>query len=193
MLPPRSGELSSSGMRVQGMAADNEKLRKFVQLRQDLERVRNLCYMVNRREKLCRTFLRLREQTFFKQALLLSGPNLPVSARAAILEANHGPSIYDHLYSHDNAQMHEHHLESFVAKISGHEISVPSCDSIDEKKHQPDFNGASNKRLNFNGSVTRKKLYSTDLSSMSASDSEATKPNKRCANKIDKKLVCYSY
>jgi len=39
----------------------------FVQLRQDLERVRNLCYMVSRREKLSRTFFRLKEQTFQKQ------------------------------------------------------------------------------------------------------------------------------
>ena len=31
---------------------EREKMKKFVALRQDLERVRNLCYMVSRREKL---------------------------------------------------------------------------------------------------------------------------------------------
>ena len=41
---------------------EREKLKKFVALRQDLERVRNLCYMVSRREKLQRSFVKLREQ-----------------------------------------------------------------------------------------------------------------------------------
>lgn len=41
---------------------EREKLKKFVALRQDLERVRNLCYMVSRREKLQRSFVKHREQ-----------------------------------------------------------------------------------------------------------------------------------
>lgn len=44
---------------------EREKLKKFVALRQDLERVRNLCYMVSRREKLQRSFVKHREQVKF--------------------------------------------------------------------------------------------------------------------------------
>jgi len=184
-LAPRCGELSSAGARAQGQAADVEKMRTFVQLRQDLERVRNLCYMVGRREKLCRTFLRLREQTFHKQALLLAGSTLPPAATAAVVEANHGPSIYDRLYSHPDAEDHMHDFDMIVARIAGIESPTPA--SSEEKKVQPDFNGASNKKFYFNGSVKRKSLYGSDLSSMSSSETDATKPvNKttaKCANK----------
>lgn len=161
-------------------------MRKFVQLRQDLERVRNLCYMVNRREKLCRTFLRLREQTFHKQALLVSSTvALPSTTAAAILEANHGPSIYDQLYSHADAEKHTHDIDSLLARIKGLESPGTSLSS-DENKHQPDFNGASKKQLHFNGTVTRKKLYSSDLSSLSSSEPEQSNTSKA---HIDKKLV----
>lgn len=166
-------------------------MRKFVQLRQDLERVRNLCYMVNRREKLGRTFLRLREQTFHKQVLLMSGPVLPATAVSSILEANHGPSIYDHLYSHPDSETHSHDLDSLLARIKGQE-SPGTPMSGDEKKHQPDFNGALNKRLHFNGTVTRKKLYGSDLSSMSSSETDQPKASKSSnTNKTiaEKKLV----
>ncbi|XP_034952499.1 PHD finger protein rhinoceros [Chelonus insularis] len=175
LLAPRCGELSSAGARAQGQAADLEKMRTFVQLRQDLERVRNLCYMVNRREKLCRTFLKLREQTFHKQALVLSGPPLPPTAAAAVAEANHGPSIYDRLYSHSDAEDHTQNFDTIVARIAG--IKSPTPISSDEKKKpQPDFNGASNKKLYFNGSVRRKGLCSSDLSSLSSSEVDTAKP-----------------
>lgn len=181
-------------------------MRKFVQLRQDLERVRNLCYMVNRREKLCRTFLRLREQTFGKQALLADG-NLPAPVAAAVLEANHGPSIYDHLYSHADAEKHNYDIDSLLARIKGLESSpAEAAVSSDEKRppqpqqqrqQQPDFNGASNKRLYFNGTVTRKKLYSSDLSSLSSSEPEQPKPSRSSAAgkaaHTDKKLVRYCF
>lgn len=158
-------------------------MRTFVQLRQDLERVRNLCYMVGRREKLCRSFLRLREQTFHKQALVLFGPPLPAAAVAAIMEANHGPSIYDRLYSHPDSEDHTHDFETLVARIAG--VKSPTPVSSDEKKMQPDFNGASNKKLYFNGSVRRKSLYGSDLS-ISSSETEVTKPTKttsKCTSK----------
>lgn len=79
-------------------------MKMFVQLRQDLERVRNLCYMVSRREKLSRSFFRLKEQTFHKQLALLTEDNngLSPEERQAVLNANHGPSIYDQFYSHNH-------------------------------------------------------------------------------------------
>jgi hypothetical protein len=166
-------------------------MRKFVQLRQDLERVRNLCYMVNRREKLCRTFLRLREQTFHKQVLLVSGTVMPITATAAVLEANHGPSIYDHLYSHQEAETHTQNIDSLLLRIKGLDSqNVPHLN--DEKKHQSNFNGASKRTPHFNGSVSRKKLYGSDLSSISSSETEQPKPSKHSTiSKVntDKKLV----
>ncbi|XP_054005546.1 PHD finger protein rhinoceros [Hylaeus anthracinus] len=181
LLAPRCGELSGSGSRNQGQAADLEKMRTFVQLRQDLERVRNLCYMVGRREKLCRSFLRLREQTFHKQALVMSGPPLPSAAAAAVMEANHGPSIYDRLYSHPDSEDHTHDFDLIVARIAG--IDSPTSDEKkpqQQQQQQPpqqqqDFNGASSKKLYFNGSVRRKNLYGSDLSSVSSSETDATK------------------
>ncbi|KAJ8027908.1 Protein Jade-3 [Holothuria leucospilota] len=49
------------------------RMKMFVHLRQDLERVRNLCYMVQRREKLSRDMLRLRENLFKKQCEFFNG------------------------------------------------------------------------------------------------------------------------
>jgi hypothetical protein len=57
------------------LETEREKMKRFVSLRQDLERVRNLCYMVSRREKLQRSFVKLREQTLAKQLQLVSDEN----------------------------------------------------------------------------------------------------------------------
>ncbi|KAG5329422.1 RNO protein, partial [Acromyrmex charruanus] len=184
LLAPRCGELSSAGARAQGQAADVEKMRTFVQLRQDLERVRNLCYMVGRREKLCRTFLRLREQTFHKQAMVMAGPPLSPTTAAAIVEANHGPSIYDRLYSHPDAEDHTHDFNTILARIK---VESPTPASTDEKKVQPDFNGASNKKPYFNGSVRGKSLYGSDLSSMSSSETDAMKMERKTTGKCTNK------
>lgn len=127
LLPPKSDDTEVLTHRQE--QADIDKLKMFVQLRQDLERVRNLCYMVSRREKLSRSFFRMREQTFHKQVAVLSaaGTDLPPQELAAIIEANHGPSIYDRLYSHDNAPDHKNDFEELLARIA------PS-ESGDEKK-----------------------------------------------------------
>ncbi|XP_047345699.1 PHD finger protein rhinoceros [Vespa velutina] len=185
LLAPRCGELSSAGARAQGQAADLEKMRTFVQLRQDLERVRNLCYMVGRREKLCRSFLRLREQTFHKQSLILSGPPLPPAVAASVLAANHGPSIYDRLYSHPDSEEYTRDIDTLVARIAG--IRSPTPVSSNEKKVQPDFNGASNKKMYFNGSVRKKSLYGSDLSSMSSSEPDVIKSTVKASNKCSNK------
>lgn len=160
-------------------------MKTFVQLRQDLERVRNLCYMVSRREKLCRSFLRLREQTFQKQTLVLEGAPLSPGASAAVFAANHGPSIYDQLYSHSDAENLNCDIETLMNRIAGVESPTPK----DDKK--PDFNGASNKRHFFNGSISRKKtIYGTDLSSISGSETELTKDRKMkiCTPKTKSKV-----
>lgn len=127
LLPPKSDDTEVLTHRQE--QADIDKLKMFVQLRQDLERVRNLCYMVSRREKLSRSFFRMREQTFHKQVAVLSaaGSDIPPQELSAIIEANHGPSIYDRLYSHDNAPDHKNDFEELLARIAPPE-------SGDEKK-----------------------------------------------------------
>ncbi|XP_057367013.1 protein Jade-3-like [Daphnia carinata] len=49
LLPPKTTETERLSQQQQ---QDMERMKLFVQLRQDLDRVRNLCYMVSRREKL---------------------------------------------------------------------------------------------------------------------------------------------
>lgn len=106
LLLPKSGDVDVMSQTDQEQA-DVEKMKMFVHLRQDLERVRNLCYMVSRREKLSRSFFKMREQIFHKQYSILSNHHrkttkLDDESLRAILDANHGPSIYDVLYSSDS-------------------------------------------------------------------------------------------
>ncbi|KAK5642778.1 hypothetical protein RI129_008945 [Pyrocoelia pectoralis] len=171
--------------------ADIEKMKMFVQLRQDLERVRNLCYMVSRREKLSRTFFRMREQTFHKQAAVLSvgHSSLSTSVVQAVIEANHGPSIYDRLYSHSEAEDHTKDFDVILARIAG--IKSPQYEFDDLKKHE--VNGLIKKenpyrRLYFNGSSKRRSasLYGSSASAASSSD-EQPKPIKMHSSTEDEK------
>ncbi|OWR53198.1 putative PHD finger protein [Danaus plexippus plexippus] len=121
LLPPKSDDNELLTHRQE--QADLDKMKMFVQLRQDLERVRNLCYMVSRREKLSRSFFRMREQTFHKQVAVLSADsNISGPDLAAIIEANHGPSIYDRLYSHPNAPDHKNDFQDLLARIAPQEV-----------------------------------------------------------------------
>lgn len=127
LLPPKSDDTELLTHRQE--QADLDKMKMFVQLRQDLERVRNLCYMVSRREKLSRSFFRMREQTFHKQVAVLSADaSIPEQELAAIIEANHGPSIYDRLYSHPNAPDHKNDFEDLLARIAPTETGAEKKD-----------------------------------------------------------------
>ncbi|XP_076360069.1 uncharacterized protein LOC143252199 isoform X2 [Tachypleus tridentatus] len=79
------------------------RMKMFVHLRQDLERVRNLCYMVSRREKLFRSWLKLREEIFQTQARTLANRSLKLTSQdiGAVMIANKGSSVYDRMYSMD--------------------------------------------------------------------------------------------
>lgn len=79
------------------------RMKMFVHLRQDLERVRNLCYMVSRREKLSRTWTRMREQIFHKQLSTVTDSTLRLTEaeKRSVVHACHGGSIYDRLSSSD--------------------------------------------------------------------------------------------
>ncbi|KAK6168409.1 hypothetical protein SNE40_020949 [Patella caerulea] len=57
------------------------RMKMFVHLRQDLERVRNLCYMVNRREKMKRQFLKIQEKVFMAANIYLTDSKLNLSAK----------------------------------------------------------------------------------------------------------------
>ncbi|OWF37269.1 protein Jade-3-like [Mizuhopecten yessoensis] len=73
------------------------RMKMFVQLRQDLERVRNLCYMVGKREKMKKQFYKLRENVFMGQVSVLTDNKLSLTDREAkrIAEKYHHHSIYD--------------------------------------------------------------------------------------------------
>ncbi|XP_077518959.1 PHD finger protein rhinoceros isoform X2 [Amblyomma americanum] len=79
------------------------RVKMFVHLRQDLERVRNLCYMVSRREKIARSFLKIKEDIFEHQVAMLKpgGPRMNEREREAIVLAGQSEHIYDRLVSHD--------------------------------------------------------------------------------------------
>lgn len=83
------------------------KIRMFIHLRQDLERVRNLCYMVAKREKLKTQFYKLKQTLFGKQVdyinRYLSQNDLSIlnsSNRGGrlkeILQIKNEQCIYDH-------------------------------------------------------------------------------------------------
>ncbi|XP_071086875.1 protein Jade-3-like [Haliotis cracherodii] len=59
------------------------RMKMFVHLRQDLERVRNLCYMISRREKTKRQYYKARESTFLATVHTLTEEKLNLSAREA--------------------------------------------------------------------------------------------------------------
>lgn len=173
LLPPKSDDSDILAHRQE--QADLDKMKMFVQLRQDLERVRNLCYMVSRREKLSRSFFRMREQTFHKQVSVLSGESaLPAPDLMAIIEANHGPSIYDRLYSHPNAADHKNNFDELLSRIAGSESGEDKKRDINGMVRGPN---ASNpyKKTYLNGSTRRSGSIYSGLSS-EESTAETSQP-----------------
>lgn len=73
------------------------RMKMFVQLRQDLERVRNLCYMVSKREKMKKQFYKDREAVFVAMNKILTNSKLHLGQREVnrIVEMYHFNSIYD--------------------------------------------------------------------------------------------------
>lgn len=179
LLPPKTEDVDMLSHKQE--QADLEKMRMFVQLRQDLERVRNLCYMVSRREKLSRTFFRMREQTFHKQTAVLSdGHGLTNSVVQAVMEANHGPSIYDRLYSHSEVEDHTTDFDEILARIAG---------LNDERK--PEVNGLFKdvknnqyKNMHFNNGSTKQNSRNLCCSSTSSGE-EQQRPKDNKENCLD--------
>ncbi|XP_053311173.1 protein Jade-3 [Spea bombifrons] len=70
LLPPKEEE--QNGLIQPKEDSIHTRMRMFMHLRQDLERVRNLCYMVNRREKLKLSHSKIHEQIFNLQVQLVN-------------------------------------------------------------------------------------------------------------------------
>ncbi|XP_029349537.1 protein Jade-1 isoform X2 [Echeneis naucrates] len=84
LLTPKKDEEESLARREQEVLL--RRLQLFTHLRQDLERVRNLTYMVTRREKMKRSLWRLQEQIFQHQVRLLDHELLTGDPSAKDLE-----------------------------------------------------------------------------------------------------------
>ncbi|XP_032052803.1 E3 ubiquitin-protein ligase Jade-2 isoform X2 [Anas platyrhynchos] len=69
LLTPKTDEVDNLAQQEQDVLY--RRLKLFTHLRQDLERVRNLCYMVTRREKMKHTICKLQEQIFHLQMKLI--------------------------------------------------------------------------------------------------------------------------
>ncbi|CAL1263096.1 unnamed protein product [Larinioides sclopetarius] len=80
-------------------------LKKLVHQRQDLERARNLCYMVIKREKHSKRWITAKEQIFLKQLEILrkESNKLTQEQRLAVLSANDGDLAHDKKYAFLNA------------------------------------------------------------------------------------------
>ncbi|XP_024435839.1 protein Jade-3 isoform X2 [Desmodus rotundus] len=70
LFPPKEDE--EKGLVQPKVESIHTRMRMFMHLRQDLERVRNLCYMISRREKLKLSQNKLQEQIFGLQVKLLN-------------------------------------------------------------------------------------------------------------------------
>ena len=88
LLSPRSDDETST---IRGEDTERDRMKQLVNIRQDLERVRNLAYMVSRREKMSRTYVKMREQVLEKQLAILAyeDSSLSLMKMSAVLEANH--------------------------------------------------------------------------------------------------------
>uniref|UniRef100_A0A336MGX5 PHD finger protein rhinoceros n=1 Tax=Culicoides sonorensis TaxID=179676 RepID=A0A336MGX5_CULSO len=172
LLPPKNEDAELASQKEENQ--EQEKMRMFVQLRQDLERVRNLCYMVSRREKLSRSFFKLREQTFHKQVSILAdlkfsnSKKLDDSVLNAVIEANHGPSIYDKLYSSDLVNLN---------KNSNSEIANNIDVMLDRL-----INSKSSSSSNNRNKSPRQAISSLDLGSNSSLDKINMSPHKSRQN-----------
>ncbi|KAL5013057.1 hypothetical protein ScPMuIL_011608 [Solemya velum] len=89
------------------------RMKMFVHLRQDLERVRNLCYMVVRREKTKRQYYRLREKVFESQVNVIVDKSIILSVRQIekIQRKTYDGSIYDSTFDKSLCQVLPETLE----------------------------------------------------------------------------------
>lgn len=175
------------------------RMKMFVHLRQDLERVRNLCYMVTRREKIAKSFLKVRRDIFEQQVKIVndkSASQLSEQEAQAVRLAGQSDHIYDRLCSEDpHAPMPSFRL--LIGALEGQEVgdlynqskperksSIPSRLPNPYAKHY--INGLRSRRLSaWNGE-------SMDETSKDASVSgtdESTVPKEKVNGSMSKQLA----
>ena len=168
LLPPRGDDEVSS---IRGEDTERDRMKQLVNIRQDLERVRNLAYMVSRREKLSRSYVKLREQTLEKQLALLADEDpqnqMSLIEMSAVLEANHGPTVYDKTFSNPDSEQHSvEDFEMLICRIAG-EISEGSAQI---RKDNP-FRKKSTDLPSNSRTVPYERIFSDTSQSESESDS----------------------
>lgn len=158
---------------------DVEKRKMFVHLRQDLERVRNLCYMVNRREKLSRSYFKTKEQIFLKQVVVLeaivNSSNVSESSKTtqeelitAVMNANRGPAQYDKFYTSDQSEKKFLTYADIDNKILGGQKSASNSKNAGKSS-----NRGRNKKVNGASVSSAPKKPSVFMDSLSESDSDS--------------------
>lgn len=164
LLMPKAGDHDVISQDDQEQA-EIEKMKMFVHLRQDLERVRNLCYMVTRREKLSRSYFRQREQIFHKQMAVLSSCKKSSKQDEllikATMEANQGPSMYDVLYSSKSGGESRLKLDEMIDAILGNSAKV-SKDVNGSIKKEKKTDAISRYTEKFNGGAIKKSNHIYD-------------------------------
>lgn len=155
---------------MKGEDTERDRMKMLVNIRQDLERVRNLAYMVSRREKLSRSYVKLREQVLEKQLALLADEDsqnqMSLIEMSAVLEANHGPTIYDKIFSNPDSEQHTHEdFEMLICRIAG-EISEGSAQI---RKDNPFRKKSTDLKAN---SISRTVPYERIFSDTSQSESD---------------------
>ena len=180
LLPPRGDDEVST---IKGEDTERDRMKQLVNIRQDLERVRNLAYMVSRREKMSRGYVKLREQVFEKQLALLADEDpqnqMSLIEMSAVLEANHGPTIYDKMFSNPEGEQHSHEdFEMLICRIAG-EISEGSAQI---RKDNP-FRKKSTELPPNSRTVPYERIFSSDNSQSESDDSLIKIPSGRYGKK----------
>lgn len=155
MLPPKTEEEGFFEKQQEDSLLSRMKM--FVQLRQDLERVRNLCYMVSKREKMKKQYYKSRVDAFRGMNEALSDPCL--SDREAQMIANLYPedNIYYHfdpnaIYTTENVEVNE--KGELVPKSEG--LILDNHDD-DTQDYIPDYGlpAEDNSALSFAGRIEK--------------------------------------
>lgn len=171
LLTPKSDDVDVQSQNQE--QADAEKMKTFVHLRQDLERVRNLCYMVSRRQKLSRSYVKMREQIFHKQISVLNKAKqnkLDDTCINAISEANHGPSIYDVLYSSETYSVKQRPIDKMIDSILGIKANINSKSSLNSSNI--------NNNISQSGAVSSGNVFSLSNTS-NTNNNNTTNNNKK--------------
>merc|ERR1712130_1017272 len=132
---------------------------------------------------LSRSYVKLREQTLEKQLALLADEDpqnqMSLIEMSAVLEANHGPTIYDKMFSNPDSEQHSHEdFEMLICRIAG-EISEGSAQI---RKDNP-FRKKSTELPPNSRTVPYERIFSSDNSQSESDDSLIKIPSGRYGKK----------